>query len=259
MDLAFQKAEKGFSSPVRERNHSVLTGKGLIFWLGTALLVINLGLLYRKHASFIHGVVEKPAVLPIALKFLPQKTQTWNSRDIELSAEVRQAADCDDYVNRLYADEASGEYANLYIAYSSRPRTMVGHRPDTCYTANGWMNLGTKKTEFKTANGVGVPCLIHRFKKSFPREDEILVLNFYVLNGQIVNEESGFSGLGWRTPNIKGDPAFYVAQVQISGTMENSVLRLAHDITDSIIEILPDKNGQVGMAELNAYSESSNY
>src|SRR3989339_712896 len=141
MDLAFQKARKGFFSPDADAC-SVFTGKHIILWLVAGILALCLGLLYRKHAVFIEGIVAKPVVLPIALKSLPEQIQSWTSRDIDLSAEVRQAADCDDYLNRLYTEESSGLWANLYIAYSGRPRTMVGHRPSVCYTANGWMSLG---------------------------------------------------------------------------------------------------------------------
>jgi len=255
MVIAFQKAHKGFYRPDWARP-ILLSGKNLFCWFCGMMLVFGMGMVYRIHAGFLEEVVAKPVQLPIALTFLPRQTGQWDSRDVELSEEVRQAADCDDYVNRVYFDASSGEQANLYIAYSGRPRTMVGHRPQTCYTANGWIHQATRKTEFKTANGRTVPCLLHHFQKPYPSRDEIFVLNFYILNGHIVNEESGFSGLGWRTPNIKGESAFYVAQIQVSGVLENSVRRFANLITDSIIEILPDEHRNVHKAESEAYPAS---
>jgi len=59
----------------------------------------------------------------------------------------------------------------------------------------------------------------------------------------------GFSGVGWRTPNIEGNPARYVAQVQISSIIENSIRTAAKDMTDLILEFFPDENGRVGAAE----------
>jgi len=70
-------------------------------------------------------------------------------------------------------------------------------------------------------------------------------LNFYILNGQITTDESDFSGPFGRRPNIAGDPARYVAQVQISSVLENSIRTAAKDMTDLILNFLPDRNGRV--------------
>jgi hypothetical protein len=78
-----------------------------------------------------------------------------------------------------------------------------------------------------------------------PEIQEIVVLNYYILNGQITSDERNFSGVGWRTPNIAGDPARYVAQVQISSVLENSVRMAAMDMADLIMDYFPDKNGRV--------------
>ena len=99
-------------------------------------------------------------------------------------------------------------------------------------------------------SGRPIPCLIHRFHKPAPQSDEIVVLNFYIINGELTCNESGFSGVGWRTPNIKGNLARYVAQVQVSSTLENSVRTAAKDMTDLILEFFPDPNGEVGIIEL---------
>ena len=55
--------------------------------------------------------------------------------------------------------------------------------------------------------------------------------------------------MGWRTPNIKGNPARYVAQVQISSVVENSVLKAAQDMTEFVLEFFPDEEGFVGAVE----------
>lgn len=82
-----------------------------------------------------------------------------------------------------------------------------------------------------------------------PRNDEIVVLNYYILNGEIAADESGFSGVGIRTPNIAGDPARYVTQVQISSILENSTLSAAVDFTDLILDFFPDRKGNVKAVE----------
>jgi hypothetical protein len=72
------------------------------------------------------------------------------------------------------------------------------------------------------------------------------VLNYYVVNGKVTTDEAVFSGLSWRTPNIEGDAARYVAQVQISSALESSVLAAASEIADYIFELLPDAETGLG-------------
>ena len=74
-------------------------------------------------------------------------------------------------------------------------------------------------------------------------------MSFYVRNGQITTKESDFSGLFGRKPNMSKDPSRYVAQVQISSVLESSVRKAAQDVTDLVLNFLPDENGKVRMAE----------
>jgi hypothetical protein len=91
--------------------------------------------------------------------------------------------------------------------------------------------------------------LIHRFHKPAPAYDQTVVLNFYILNGQITTDEDSFSGLFGRRPNIAGNPARYVAQVQISSVLEDSIRTTAKDITGLILDFFPDENGKVRATE----------
>jgi len=81
--------------------------------------------------------------------------------------------------------------------------------------------------------------------------NQTVVLNFYVLNGQPTAEENDFSGPLGRRLNIAGDPARYVAQVQISSEMKSSVLKMAEDVADLILDYLPDQNGKVRAVDDN--------
>jgi len=88
--------------------------------------------------------------------------------------------------------------------------------------------------------------------------EQIVVLNFYILNGRITADEKDFSGLLDRRPNIAGDPARYVAQVQISSVLENSIITAAKEMADVILDFLPDKDGKVKAAEFIQTPASSN-
>jgi len=77
------------------------------------------------------------------------------------------------------------------------------------------------------------------------------------LNGQITTDESDFSSPLGRRPNIAGDPARYVAQVQISSVVENSIRTAAKEITDLILDYLPDEKGEVRSQILEVRNEIS--
>ena len=81
--------------------------------------------------------------------------------------------------------------------------------------------------------------------------DQTVVLNFYVLNGKLTADENNFSGSLWRRPNIAGDLAQYVAQVQISSVLESSVLKMTEDVADLILDYLPDEDGKVRAVDDN--------
>jgi len=77
---------------------------------------------------------------------------------------------------------------------------------------------------------------------------ERVVLSFYVLEGLITTREKDFSSIWDRRPNIAGNPARYVAQVQISSFLENSVRSSAKALTDLLVNFLPNEQGQVRAA-----------
>jgi len=214
-------------------------------WLLAVVVLLLAGAVYRVAASHLRAIIENPIGLPVPLKVFPLTINGWAGKDMPVSETIQRVADTDDFLNRLYINNATDRWVTLYVAYSSRPRTMLGHQPQVCYIAGGWVHDRTEISEFVSSNGRKVSCLIHRFHMPEPRNEETVVLNFYIVNGQITVDESVFSGLGWRTPNIAGSPAHYVAQVQMSSFLENSLRTAAEDMTDLILDFFPDEDGKV--------------
>ncbi len=220
----------------------------LMWGLSLALVVFS-GLTYRVLASRLKSVVEAPIELPVPLSAFPAQIGAWVGKDVPIPPNIQRVAGNDDFLNRLYINESASHWANVYIAYSARPRTMLGHRPQVCYVGGGWIHDSTEQSEVISKYGRKIPCLVHRFHMPAPGYEERVVLNFYIVNGQLTNDESSFSGVGWRTPNIEGHPARYVAQVQISSVLENSVRAATEDVTELILNFFPDKDDNVRTAE----------
>ena len=221
----------------------------LIAWTTAFLLLIGSGFAYRTVAAKLHVLSSTPVSLPVSLSRLPKFIGTWEGKDIPLSLTIQRVAGNDDFVNRRYKNRAENAWANVYVAYTARPRTMKGHRPQVCYPAAGWILNNTEVIEVISSSGRQVSCLMHQFSKSTTGSRSVIVVNYYVLNGEITCNESAFSGVAWRTPNIRGNSARYVAQIQISSSLESYARLAAEEMIEPILAYLPDKDGVVRAAE----------
>lgn len=232
------------------------TMKVWLAWVLAIVLLIGSGIVYRLVASHLDLVVKAPIALPVPLESVPTRIRNWTGTDLAIRTTTREYMErnfADDFVSRRYMDSSRHIWADVYVVYcSSRPGGILGHRPRVCYPAHGWIPDGTESSEFTSRAGRRVACLVHRFHKPAPMSDQIVVLNFYVLNGRITADEDDFSGPFSRRPNIGRDPARYVAQIQISSVLENSVRTAAEDMTDMIVSFLPDETGQVRATEVHA-------
>jgi len=221
--------------------------------LAVLLLVLS-GITYRLLASHFELLFDTPISLPVPLSALPARIGSWVGTELAISTTTKEYMKknfADDFLTRRYINAATQAWADVYIVYcSSRPGGILGHRPRVCYTGGGWIHDSTEPSQFISRAGRQIPCLIHRFHKPAPTHEQKVVLNFYILNGQITADENDFSGPWGRRPNIAGDPARYVAQVQISSVLENSIRTMAKDMTDLVLDYLPDQNGRVRTADL---------
>ncbi|MHC4073738.1 MAG: exosortase-associated EpsI family protein [Planctomycetota bacterium] len=225
----------------------------LFVWFLALFLLISAGITYRVLATRLSVFVETPVALPVSLDTFPERVGQWVGEDVPIPVNIQEVAGNDAFLNRSYRNRLSDQWANVYIAYTARPRTMMGHRPRVCYPGGGWIHDGTQQAQVTSDVGREFPCLIHRFHRPAPDNEETVVLNFYIVNGRLTSDDRNFSGVLWRTPNIDGDPARYVAQVQIS-MFENSIRAVAKEIVEPILDFFPDENGKVRAIE---YVESS--
>jgi hypothetical protein len=217
------------------------------------LLLTTAGAAYRVMSSRVQGEAVATVKLPISLEQIPLEVDGWKGEELSIPETTKiymQRNFADDYISRRYINTAQSLWADLYVVYcSSRPGGILGHRPGVCYPGNGWIPDGTTTSEIVSRSGRPISCLIHRFHKPAPAYLETVVLSFYVLNGQITLRERDFSGFLGRRPNLSGDPARYVAQVQVSSSYENSVRTAAAQMADTLLAFLPDQDGHVSATD----------
>jgi EpsI family protein len=222
-------------------------------WVFAVVFVLLSGIAYRVLASHLKLLIEAPITLPMPLSAFPEQIGDWAGKDLPIPNTTREYMEknfADDFLSRRYINATANTWADVYIVYcSSQPGGILGHQPRVCYPGNGWIHDSTEQSQFFSQSGRQIPCLVHRFHKPAPAYDQTVVLNFYILNGQITTEEKDFSGLLGRRPNIAGNPARYVAQVQISSVLENSIREATKDMTDWILDFFPNENGKVKATE----------
>jgi hypothetical protein len=222
-----------------------------LVWLLSVALLVSSGGVYRLLAHEHEHFMDNPITLPVPLTQFPQTLFGWTGEVLPIPAtteEYMRKNFADDYFSRRYVNKGTGQYADLYVVYcSSEPGGILGHQPLVCYPSAGWTWDQTTPSQIATRSGCKINCLIHRFHKRGPPYKETVVVNFYVLNGRISVREKDFSGFWARRPNIAGNRARYVAQVQAASEMESSAVALARDTTDMILSFLPDADGKTGM------------
>ena len=224
-------------------------------WLAAILAVLLLiasGIAYRAAASGLKDILGEPVSLPVPLSELPMEIGAWTGEELTIATTTREYMErnfADDFISRRYANPEKNMWADIYVVYcASKPAGILGHRPRVCFPAHGWIHDGTSKSELVLPSGRRIECLTHRFHKPAPAYREVFVLSFWVLNGQITLSEDEFSSFFGRRPNVSGDPARYVAQVQISSTLEHSARSAAGDAIATILSFLPDAEGRVKAA-----------
>jgi hypothetical protein len=222
------------------------SGGGAPVWLSVlvaVVLLVSAGIAYRAAAAYLYGGVLAAIRLPVPLQQVPLQIGGWVGQDSSIpettDAYMRQNF-ADDYISRRYVNVAEGLFADLYVVYcSSRPGGILGHQPLICFPNNGWIHDETTPSQIVSRSGRPVDCLVHRFHKPVPAYQETFVLNFYILNGQITLSERDFSSVWGRRPNLSGDPARYVAQVQVSSNFVSSARAAAAQMADVVLAFLP--------------------
>ena len=217
------------------------------------VLLLGAGVGYRALASAWRMTTDRHIDLPVPLKEIPRQVGNWVGEDMEIDPATlayMKTHFADDYLSRRYVNMAEGLRSDLYVVYcSTRLAGILGHKPRVCFPGNGWIWDDTVQSRFTSQSGRGIDCLIHTFHRPPPANQRVFVLNFYVLNGRITLREKDISGWSARKLNLAGDPSRYVAQVQISSVSQQAAQALASEMTDILLDFLPDQQGRIAVAD----------
>jgi len=144
---------------------------------------------------------------------LPTRIGDWDSSEVETPASAVALLRPNVLVGREFKNRATGERAMLMIVQCRDARDMRGHWPPICYPAQGWLLRESRQASI-VVNGAEIPVTAYRFTiESIERYSEILVYNFFMRSGGILESGQGGVREAAQDPRAK---IYGAAQVQIS-------------------------------------------
>jgi len=128
-----------------------------------------------------------------------------------MGEEIVRATDTDAHLNRRYTRHGGLEAVSFYVASGVKARDLMPHRPEVCYTGAGWTLTGRRLAELALSDGTKLPCNIVQFSRGALTTERVVVLDYYLVDGQYCADVSLLRSKAWR-----GSGAVrYVAQVQV--------------------------------------------
>jgi EpsI family protein len=221
--------------------------------IAASFLMLFFGLGYRVLATRLEAPVNTTPISPEALAQLPLHIGDWMGQEVPLDDAIVHATDTDAHVNRRYSRHSGLESISLYVASGVKARDLMPHRPEVCYTGAGWTLMNRRSMELPLSDGMKLPCNILEFFRGTLNTNRIVVLDYYIVDGQYCHDVSLLRSKAWRGSGTVD----YVAQVQIATPITatptaDSATRLVSDFAvdsaSSIAQLLEnaERNEQVG-------------
>ena len=176
-----------------------------------SLLMFVFGLGYRVLAARLEASVNATSISFDVLEQLPLQIGDWTGQDVPLDEDVVRATDTDAHINRQYLRHSGLESISLYIASGVKARDLMPHRPEVCYTGAGWTLTERRSVELSLSNGMKLPCNVLQFFRGALSRSRVMVLDYYLVDGQYCHDVSLLRSKAWRGSGM----VRYVAQVQI--------------------------------------------
>ncbi|MFC1634014.1 exosortase C-terminal domain/associated protein EpsI [Planctomycetota bacterium] len=184
--------------------------------VAASFLMLFLGLGYRVLAVRLAAPVDSIPISPEALQQLPLEMGGWTGQEVSLDEAIVEATDTDAYINRHYLRKNGLESVSLYIASGVRTRDLMTHRPEVCYTGNGWTLTDRRSIELPLSNGIKLPCNVLQFSRGALNAQKVMVLDYYLVDGQYCRDVSLLRSKAWRGSGTVD----YVAQIQITTSIK---------------------------------------
>ena len=174
-------------------------------------ILLAWGVVHRVLAARLEAPMGSNPIQPELLEQFPLQFGDWTGQDVPLDEEIILATDTDAHLNRRYLKVNSSNSVMLYIACGVKARDLMPHRPEVCYTGAGWTLTNKRTAELSLADETTLPCNIMQFSRGSISKEKVIVLDYYIVDGQYCEDVSLLRSKAWRGSGTVD----YVAQVQI--------------------------------------------
>lgn len=186
--------------------------RGVIAAAITAIFLMAVfGAVHRILAAKLATSVDIPLIPSETLEKLPLQLGEWTGKEVELDDDIIRATDTDAHISRSYSRYNALENIWLYVAYGTRARDLMPHRPEVCYTGSGWTLMTRGSRELLLNDGTKLECTIFQFSRGTLNKKKLAVLHYYIVDGQYCRDVSLLRSNVWRGSGTVN----YVAQVQV--------------------------------------------
>ncbi|MEJ2647217.1 MAG: EpsI family protein [Sedimentisphaerales bacterium] len=221
-------------------NRSLITAA-----VAAAFMMVIFGAAHRSLTTLLSIPENFSSMPPDALDEFPMQINQWVGVEEPLDEAVIEATDTDAHISRRYYRYDSPQEVWLYIAAGKRARDLMPHRPEVCYIGAGWTLTNNDSRELSLDSGTVLPCNIFQFTKGTLNPKKIVILDYYIVDGQICRDISLLRSKIWRGSGYVD----YVIQVQVFAPVtadrsiestEKMVRGFACESCSSIIRVLED-------------------
>jgi len=174
-------------------------------------LMAVFGSIHRILAARLATPVDIPLISPEILEKLPFQMGEWTGTEVPLDEDIVRATDTDAHISRNYSRYNASEQVWLYVAYGTRGRDLMPHRPEVCYTGAGWTLNTRNSMEMLLSDGMKLQCTVFQFSRGTLNKKKLAVLHYYIIDGQYCRDVSLLRSNVWRGSGTVD----YIAQVQI--------------------------------------------
>lgn len=174
-------------------------------------LMLVFGWAYRVVAARLEAPIDSTPISSAALARLPLQIGDWTGEEVPMDEAIVRATDTDAHLNRCYARHGGLEAVSFYIATGVKARDLMPHRPEVCYTGAGWTLADRRSVELSLSDSTKLPCNVMQFSRGALDTQKVVVLDYYLVDGQYCADVSLLRSKAWRGQGA----VCYVAQIQI--------------------------------------------
>jgi EpsI family protein len=182
-------------------------------------LMLVFGLTYRGVAARLEGPSGAAPISQEALSRFPLQIGDWRGEEAPLDEAIIRATDTDAHLSRRYLRPGGLDAVLFYLASGVKARDLMPHRPEVCYTGAGWTLAGRQAVELPLGDSATLPCNILQFSRGALQTQQVVVLNYYLVDGQSCADVSLLRAKAWRGSGT----VRYVAQIQITAAVTGTL------------------------------------